>query len=118
MHATVNLMSNQRTGATVIYNEREIFYDVGLRLKGSGAVNDVQLKFVDASGDNVWWVNRPHATLPGRLIDWRLRPRHLGFAWGPTTDQRLRRTLPQGVDMVPHQPVDHRWFAPVILSRL
>lgn len=35
MHATVNLMSNQRTGATVIYNEREIFYDVGLRLKGS-----------------------------------------------------------------------------------
>lgn len=35
MHATVNLMSNQRQGATVIYDEREVFYDVGLRLKGS-----------------------------------------------------------------------------------
>ncbi len=35
MHATVNLMSNQRIGATLIYDEQEIFYDVGLRLKGS-----------------------------------------------------------------------------------
>ena len=35
MHATVNLMSNQRTGATVVSNERETYYDVGLRLKGS-----------------------------------------------------------------------------------
>ena len=35
MHATINLMSNQRLGATLIYDEREIFYNVGLRLKGS-----------------------------------------------------------------------------------
>ncbi len=84
------------SGYAVMRRERPVDwpadFDLGLRLKGSGAVNDVQLKFVDASGDNVWWVNRPHAALPGRLIDWRLRPRHLGFAWGPTTDQRLRRT--------------------------
>ena len=32
---TVNLMSNERIGCTVIYDEREVFYDVGLRLKGS-----------------------------------------------------------------------------------
>ncbi|MBK8001307.1 MAG: lamin tail domain-containing protein [Verrucomicrobia bacterium] len=32
---TVNLMSNERIGCTVIYDEQEIFYDVGLRLKGS-----------------------------------------------------------------------------------
>ncbi len=32
---TVNLMSNERTGCTVIYDEQEIYYDVGLRLKGS-----------------------------------------------------------------------------------
>ncbi len=30
-----NLMSNDRLGATVIRDEREAFYDVGLRLKGS-----------------------------------------------------------------------------------
>ena len=28
-------MSNERIGCTVIYDEREVFYDVGLRLKGS-----------------------------------------------------------------------------------
>ncbi len=32
---TVNLMSNERVGCTVIYDECEIYYDVGLRLKGS-----------------------------------------------------------------------------------
>ncbi|HWN95968.1 MAG TPA: lamin tail domain-containing protein, partial [Methylomirabilota bacterium] len=32
---TVNLMSNERIGCTLIYNEREIFYDGALRLKGS-----------------------------------------------------------------------------------
>jgi len=32
---TINLMSNERIGCTVIYDEREIFYDCGLRLKGS-----------------------------------------------------------------------------------
>jgi hypothetical protein len=32
---TINLMSNERVGSTVIYNEREIFYDTGLRIKGS-----------------------------------------------------------------------------------
>lgn len=31
----VNLMSNERIGCTVIYDEEEIFYDMGLRLKGS-----------------------------------------------------------------------------------
>ncbi|HXG47380.1 MAG TPA: lamin tail domain-containing protein, partial [Methylomirabilota bacterium] len=35
LHRQVNLMSNERIGCTMIYDERAIFYDVGLRLKGS-----------------------------------------------------------------------------------
>jgi lamin tail-like protein/CotH protein len=35
MHTNINLMSNDRVGATVIYEENEIFYDVGVRLKSS-----------------------------------------------------------------------------------
>ncbi len=35
LHEDVHLMSNDRVGATVVYDEREIFYDVGVRLKGS-----------------------------------------------------------------------------------
>lgn len=35
MHTDINVMSNDRIGATVISNEDEIFYDVGVRLKSS-----------------------------------------------------------------------------------
>ncbi|RIK76533.1 MAG: hypothetical protein DCC68_19155 [Planctomycetota bacterium] len=47
LHAASNLMSNDRIGATVIYNENEIFYDVGVRLKGSehSRVNQQRLGF-------------------------------------------------------------------------
>ncbi len=35
MHQAHNVMSNDRIGATVIYDESRIYYDVGVRLKGS-----------------------------------------------------------------------------------
>lgn len=35
LHRRTNVMSNQRIGGTVIYRENEIYYDVGVRLKGS-----------------------------------------------------------------------------------
>jgi Concanavalin A-like lectin/glucanases superfamily/Lamin Tail Domain/CotH kinase protein len=35
MHNNINVMSNDRTSCTVIYNEHEVFYNVGVRLKGS-----------------------------------------------------------------------------------
>ena len=35
LYVNTNLMSNQDVGATVIYNNKEVFYDVGVRLKGS-----------------------------------------------------------------------------------
>src|SRR5207244_2626953 len=40
-----------------------------VRIKGRGGLNDFQLKLVDASGDNVWWVNRPGYALPRELTD-------------------------------------------------
>ena len=35
--STLNLMSNERLGGTAIYNRKKITYDVGVRLRGSGA---------------------------------------------------------------------------------
>ena len=35
LYRNTNRQSNQRMGATVIYDEQTVFYDVGLRLKGS-----------------------------------------------------------------------------------
>lgn len=62
------------------------------QLKGSGQGNDVQLKFVDVSGDNVWWVNRPALALPDMLTDMRFKRRHIAFAWGPAVDRELRHS--------------------------
>lgn len=62
------------------------------QLKGSSKHNDVQIKFVDASGDNVWWINRPALALPDTLTDTRFKRRHIAFAWGPTQDRALTRS--------------------------
>ncbi len=35
LHEDINLMSNDRVGATVVYQDAEVFYDVGVRGKGS-----------------------------------------------------------------------------------
>lgn len=35
LHDELRLMSNDLVGATVVYQDREVFYDVGVRLKGS-----------------------------------------------------------------------------------
>ncbi|MEO8353531.1 MAG: lamin tail domain-containing protein, partial [Chthoniobacteraceae bacterium] len=35
LHTVTNVMSNDRLGCTVIYNEREIYYDCGVHLHGS-----------------------------------------------------------------------------------
>lgn len=35
LHASTNVMSNHRIGLTVVYDENEVFYDVGVHLQGS-----------------------------------------------------------------------------------
>ena len=63
-----------------------------LRVRGTANVNDLQIKFSDASGDNVWWVPYPNFRPTADWQTLRIRPRDVDFAWGPTTDKALRRT--------------------------
>jgi hypothetical protein len=48
MHTNANLMSNQFIGATVIYDESQVFYDVGVRLKGTtyGRTSDQFVSYI------------------------------------------------------------------------
>jgi hypothetical protein len=48
LHANSNLMSNDLLGATVIYDEQQVFYDVGVRQKGStyGRTADQFVSFI------------------------------------------------------------------------
>lgn len=67
-------------------------YALRLQWRGSAPANDLQLKFVDASGDNVWWRQLPRAAPPAEWQPLLLRQRQIEFAWGPAKDRTLRRT--------------------------
>ena len=66
--------------------------EVQLRWRGTGGPNTVQIKWVDASGDNVWWNNRTDVKLPERWQPLRIPGQRIGFAWGPAADKTLRET--------------------------
>ncbi|MHC9085426.1 discoidin domain-containing protein [Luteimonas sp. RIT-PG2_3] len=65
-------------------------YQFRFRLRGDTPNNDLQFKLVDASGDNVWWVNRPRYDFPRRWREVRYKQRHIDKAWGPDPDRVLR----------------------------
>jgi len=65
-------------------------YEIVFYLRGDAPVNNFQIKLVDASGDNVWWVNRPDFTFPHEWQLVRIKRRHIEFAWGPTSERTLR----------------------------
>ena len=65
-------------------------YAITFWLRGDVPVNDLQIKFVDASGDNVWWYRQPNFTFPTEWQPITIRKRQIEFAWGPTKDRTLR----------------------------
>jgi hypothetical protein len=71
--------------------EMPAHYALRLNLHGKGPPNALQLKLVDASGENVWWLNRPDYVPPRASTEMVIRQRQIEFAWGPTTDRTLRR---------------------------
>ncbi|MEP9401000.1 discoidin domain-containing protein [Sphingomonas sp. VNH70] len=73
-------------------------WEMRLKVRGSGGVNDLQIKFTDADGTNVWWVVKPSFRPSGEWQELRIRPRDVQFAWGPTSDKALKAT--QAVEIV------------------
>jgi hypothetical protein len=65
-------------------------YELVFYLRGDAPANNFQVKLVDASGENVWWVNRPDFQFPHEWQLIRIKKRQIEFAWGPTKDRTLR----------------------------
>ncbi len=74
--------------------------DFALRaqVQGAGSANSLQLKLVDASGDNVWWLNKPGFVPPTSAAALKVKRRQIAFAWGPVADHALSHT--QFVELV------------------
>jgi hypothetical protein len=64
-------------------------YAVKFRLRGQGAVNNLELKLVDATGQNVWRHVQKDLKLPPRWRRMTVESRDIEFAWGPLSGGRL-----------------------------
>src|SRR5262245_41720357 len=65
-------------------------YEIVFYLRGDAAPNAFQVKLVDETGENVWWMNRPDFEFPREWQRVRIKKRQVEFAWGPTKDRTLR----------------------------
>ncbi|MGA7615841.1 MAG: discoidin domain-containing protein, partial [Thermoanaerobaculia bacterium] len=52
-------------------------------VRAEAPVNDLEFKLIDASGDNVWWLDRRNFTYPKEWTELVTRKRQISFAWGP-----------------------------------
>lgn len=93
----LNYDFNNRAGYAVLHKpiplEYPEDYEFSFYVRGQGTKNTLEIKFVDASGDNVWWYQIKDFT-PSN--DWQLvrfKKRHISLAWGPTPDKTLRKTV-------------------------
>ena len=65
-------------------------YELTLWIRGDAPVNDLQIKLVDSSGDDVWWFHRRNFAFPAVWQQLKIRKRQIEFAWGPIADHELR----------------------------
>ncbi|MBS1653250.1 MAG: discoidin domain-containing protein [Bacteroidetes bacterium] len=59
-------------------------YEISFWVKASSPANNFEIKLLDSSGDNVWWVNNHNYTFPTEWKKIKIKKRHLTFAWGPS----------------------------------
>ena len=64
-------------------------FAVSFRLRGRGAVNNLELKLVDASGLNVWRYVHKDLEPPARWKRMTVESSEIDFAWGPASGGRI-----------------------------
>lgn len=65
-------------------------YEISFWMRAEAGRNNFEVKFVDASGDNVWWFRRANFKFSGEWQNIRIKRRQVEFAWGPTSDKTLK----------------------------
>ena len=65
-------------------------FAVTFRLRGRGAPNNLELKLVDATGQNVWRHVHKDLKPPARWKRMRVDSQDIEFAWGPSSGGRIQ----------------------------
>ena len=58
-------------------------YAFTFQIRGEADENNLEIKLIDASGQNVWWSSRRHFEFSSRWQKLTIKKRHIEFAWGP-----------------------------------
>ncbi|MCA1580867.1 MAG: discoidin domain-containing protein [Acidobacteria bacterium] len=66
-------------------------YEISFSIRGESESNDLEIKLIDESGENVWWAVRREFRPGAAWRRLRLRKRHFSFAWGPAGGGEIRR---------------------------
>jgi F5/8 type C domain-containing protein len=66
-------------------------FALAFELRGDVPINNLELKLIDQTGDNVWWFHRANFAFPASWRHMVVTRRQIEFAWGPTVDHTLRR---------------------------
>jgi hypothetical protein len=78
-----------RTEIPVTYPEN---YEITFWIRGEAPTNNLEIKLVDRSGDNVWWVNKRGFGFPSVWRQVTIKKRHISFAWGPSGGGDLKES--------------------------
>jgi hypothetical protein len=65
-------------------------YEISFWLRGEMAPNTLEIKFVDASGDNVHWRQIRGFKANGDWTRYTIKARQIVWAWGPNPDRTFR----------------------------
>lgn len=66
-------------------------WELRFRVRGHAPPNHLEVKFIDPSGENVWWSVRRDFVVPAEWTWVRVKKRHVSFAWGPAGGGDLRQ---------------------------
>lgn len=66
-------------------------YEISFRIRGQGPSNTFEVKFTDASGENVHWNQTRRYAAPDGWTLFTIKRRQIVWAWGPDADRTFRR---------------------------
>jgi len=66
-------------------------FELTFELRGDVPINNLELKLIDQTGENVWWFHRANFEFPTSWRHMVIKRRQIEFAWGPIADHTLRR---------------------------
>ena len=66
-------------------------YRFVFRLRGETPPNTLEIKFIDPSGENVWWIRRVAWEFPRDWTEVVAERRNIEFAWGPSANHVLTK---------------------------